>query len=36
MMFRAMQKPMGWGHACRQYEAMFRLAVARRRSLNSA
>jgi starch synthase len=35
MMFRAMQKPMGWGHACRQYEAMFRLAVARRRSLNS-
>ena len=31
MMLRAMRKPLGWGHACRQYEAMFRLAVARRR-----
>ena len=31
MMLRAMRKPQGWGHACRQYEAMFRLAVARRR-----
>jgi starch synthase len=30
MMIRAMQKPMGWSHACRQYEAMFRLAIARR------
>lgn len=31
MMLRSMQKPMGWAHACRQYEAMFRLAMARRR-----
>jgi starch synthase len=31
MMLRAMRKPLGWAHACRQYEAMFRLAVARRR-----
>jgi starch synthase len=31
MMLGAMKKPMGWGHACRQYEAMFRLAAARRR-----
>jgi starch synthase len=31
MMIRAMQKPMGWSHACRQYEAMFRLAIARRK-----
>lgn len=30
MQVRAMQKPLGWGHACRQYEAMFRLAVKRR------
>lgn len=30
MMRRAMAKPMGWGHACRQYEAMFRLAISRR------
>ncbi len=31
MMLRSMAKPMGWAHACRQYEAMFRLAMARRR-----
>jgi len=32
MQLRAMRKPQGWNHACRQYEAMFRLAMARRRS----
>jgi starch synthase len=26
----AMRKPMGWGHASRQYEALYRMAVARR------
>lgn len=31
MMLRSMQKPMSWAHACRQYEAMFRLSMARRR-----
>ncbi len=31
MMLRAMRKPQGWNHACRQYEAMFRLAVMRRK-----
>jgi starch synthase len=30
MQIRAMQKPVGWAHASRQYEAMFRLAVTRR------
>jgi starch synthase len=30
MQHRAMTKPMGWGHAARQYEALYRLAVARR------
>ena len=30
MQLRAMGKPFGWDHACRQYEAMFRLAVRRR------
>lgn len=31
MQLRGMQKPMSWAHACRQYEAMFRLSMARRR-----
>ncbi|AKT38027.1 glycogen synthase [Chondromyces crocatus] len=31
MQLRAMHKQMGWGHASRQYEALYRLAVARRR-----
>lgn len=31
MQRRAMTKPMGWGHASRQYEALYRMAVARRR-----
>jgi starch synthase len=31
MMLRSMAKPMGWGHASRQYEALYRMAVARRR-----
>jgi len=31
MQYRAMKKPMGWGHAARQYEALYRLASARRR-----
>jgi starch synthase len=30
MQFHAMKKPMGWGHASRQYEAVYRLAMARR------
>jgi starch synthase len=30
MQLRAMQKPMGWSHASRQYEALYRLAIARR------
>jgi starch synthase len=32
MQIRSMQKRFGWDHACRQYEAMFRLAIARRRA----
>lgn len=32
MQIRAMKKPFGWTHASRQYEALYRLAVARRRS----
>ena len=32
MQLRAMRKPVGWGHASRQYEALYRLAVARRRA----
>ncbi len=31
MQVRAMQKPMGWGHAARNYEALYRLAMLRRR-----
>lgn len=31
MQYHAMKKPMGWGHACRQYEALYRMACARRR-----
>jgi starch synthase len=36
--FRAMQrmamaKPMGWSHAARQYEALYRLAIRKRRSI---
>ncbi len=31
MQYHAMTKPMGWGHAAQQYEALYRLAVARRR-----
>jgi starch synthase len=31
MQRRAMQKPLGWAQASRQYEALYRLAVARRR-----
>lgn len=31
MQHRAMTKPMGWGHASRQYEALYRMAVAKRR-----
>jgi starch synthase len=30
MQYYAMEKPMGWGHAARQYEALYRLALARR------
>ncbi|EYF03950.1 glycogen synthase [Chondromyces apiculatus] len=30
MQLRAMRKPLGWAHASRQYEALYRLAVARR------
>jgi starch synthase len=32
MQLRAMAKPMGWGYASRQYEALYRLAMARRRN----
>lgn len=32
MQLRAMRKPQGWSHASRQYEAMFRLAMSRRRA----
>jgi len=31
MQLRSMQKPMGWGHAARHYEALYRLAMRRRR-----
>jgi starch synthase len=31
MQLRGMRKPMGWGHASRQYEALYRLALGRRR-----
>ncbi|APR81229.1 Glycogen synthase, ADP-glucose transglucosylase [Minicystis rosea] len=31
MQYEAMRKPMGWSHASRQYEALYRLAIARRR-----
>jgi starch synthase len=31
MQLRAMQKPMGRSHASRQYEALYRLALARRK-----
>lgn len=31
MQVQGMTKPMGWGHASRQYEALYRMAVARRR-----
>ena len=31
MQIRSMTKPMGWGHASRQYEALYRMAIARRR-----
>jgi starch synthase len=30
MQLRAMDKPMGWSHACKQYEALYRLAMRRR------
>jgi starch synthase len=32
MQHHAMSKPMGWTHASRQYEALYRMAVARRRA----
>ncbi len=32
MQLRAMLKPMGWSYAARQYEALYRLAVGRRRA----
>jgi starch synthase len=31
MQILGMKKPMGWEHASRQYEALYRMAVARRR-----
>jgi starch synthase len=31
MQYHAMEKPVGWGHAATQYEALYRLALARRR-----
>jgi len=31
MQLAAMQKPMGWSHAAQQYEALYRLAMMRRR-----
>lgn len=31
MQYQSMKKPMGWGHAAQQYEALYRLALARRR-----
>ena len=30
MQHRAMTKPLGWSHAARQYDALYRMAVARR------
>lgn len=30
MQYRAMKKPMGWSHASKQYEALYRLAMRRR------
>lgn len=30
MQLRSMQKPLGWNHASRQYEALYRLALSRR------
>jgi starch synthase len=30
MQYTSMTKPMGWGHAASQYEALYRLATARR------
>jgi starch synthase len=30
MQYYGMEKPMGWSHAARQYEALYRLALARR------
>jgi starch synthase len=32
MQHHAMHKPMGWAHASRQYEALYRMATARRRA----
>ena len=32
MQQRAMQKPLGWSHAARQYEALYRMSVLRRRA----
>ena len=32
MQWNAMQKPMGWSHAVRPYEALYRYAVGRRRA----
>lgn len=32
MQIRAMKKPMGWDHATRQYEALYRMAVTKRRA----
>jgi starch synthase len=31
MQLRAMKKPLGWSHASRQYEALYRMAIANRR-----
>ena len=31
MQYRAMTKPMGWAHASKQYEALYRMGAARRR-----
>jgi len=31
MQLRAMRKPLGWDHASRQYEALYRMAMSRRR-----
>jgi starch synthase len=32
MQYHAMRKPMGWAHASRQYEALYRMAIAKRRA----